>query len=98
MDNIFTRQIERRRYLGAARLFLTALFFHNFVAIKPQLHTRIGVDCIVYAPVVRAKAPEHSAVCGIDNCVTVKRGNIALPKINPVLNGCEIFIIGNAFL
>ena len=89
VEDIPARQVECRRDLRLSRRLLMPLFCHQLRTGKAELHACIGVNGIVDAPVIRAKAAEHLTVCGVDDSVAFQRGNVALPQVNIGLDGRE---------
>ena len=67
-----------------------ALFFHQFRAGQPQLHPCVGVDGVVDAAVVGNIAAGHAAVGGVDDGVTLKCGDVALPEIQSRLDRRQV--------
>ena len=64
---------------------------------KTQLHPGIGVDGVVDTAVVRAVAPGHAAVGGVDDGIAFQGGNVPLPEVQPRLQGRQVSRIGDAF-
>ena len=60
---------------------------HEFRTGKTQLYPGIGVDGVVDAAVVGTVAAGHAAVCGVDDGIALEGGNIALPEVQPRLQG-----------
>lgn len=79
VEDIPARQIECRCDLRLSRRFIVPLLCHQLRTGKSELYAREGVDCVVDAPVIRAKAAEHLIVCGIDDGVAFQCCDIALP-------------------
>ena len=73
-----------------------SLSVHDLRTGKAQLHPGIGVDGVVDTAVVGAVAPGHAAVGGIDNGIALERCNIALPEIQPRLQGRKVCHIRDA--
>ena len=96
MQDIFAGQIECRGDLCLSGGLGIALLPHQLRTGKPQLHTRIGMNGVVDAAVVRDITAGHAGVCRIDDGVTPKRCNIPLPEIQPRLNRRQVVKIGNA--
>lgn len=63
---------------------------------KPQLHSRIGVNGVVDAAVVRNIAAGHAGIGSVDDGIAFQRGDVALPEIQPRLDGRQVCNIGNA--
>lgn len=79
VEDIPARQVECRCDLRLSRRFIVPLLCHQLRAGKAEFNAREGVDCIVDAPVIRAKATEQCAVRGIDDGVAFQRCDITLP-------------------
>ncbi len=79
MQDIFAGQIVCCRDLSLPCWFLMVLFAHKLRTGSAKLSPRIGMNGVVDAAVTGAKAAEHLTVCGIDDTVAAKRGNIAFP-------------------
>ena len=63
---------------------------------KPQLHPRIGVNGVVDAAVVRNIAAGHAGIGSVADGIAFQRGDVALPEIQPRLDGRQVCNIGNA--
>ena len=87
VQHIAAGQIKCRGDFCLPGGFWVPLLFHQFFTGKAQLHPGIGVDGVVDAAVVRAVAAGHAAVGGVDNGIAPERCNIALPKVQPRLQG-----------
>lgn len=91
-------QVEGGRDLRLPGGFLAALSAHQFRAGLPQLNAGKGVDGVVDAAVVRAVAAGHAAVGGVHDGVAPQGGDVALPQVQPRLNGGKGCGIGDALL
>ena len=66
------------------------LLLHDLVAVTSELYSGKGVNSIVDAAVTGTEAAEHLTVGGVDDRIASQRGNVALPKINIILNRLQI--------
>ena len=91
-------QVEGRCDLGVARFLGAPLLCHDFGAGGSELHTGIGVNGIVDAAVIRVKAAEQAAVCGVYDRIAFQRGDIALPQIQAVPYRPECAVVDDTLL
>ena len=90
MQYIAAGQIERRSDFCLSGGFGIALLFHQLLTGKAQFYTRKGVNGVVNAAMVGNIAAGHAGVCRVDDGIALERRNIALPEIQPRLNGCQV--------
>ena len=90
VQNIFTRQIVGRRDFCLSCWLIMPLLLHDLVAVTSELYSGKGVNSIVDAAVTGTEAAEHLTVGGVDDRIASQRGNVALPKINIILNRLQI--------
>ena len=86
VNHIAARQIVGFCDLCLSGRFFMSLLFHKQTAFVPEPNARKGVDAVVDTAVTRLPAARHSRICSVDDRAASERGNIALPKINAILN------------
>ena len=81
MNHELAREIIRGCDLGLSGWLLISLLFHNFSTDIPELDTCVSKDTVIDAVVAGLVASGHAGVGGVDDGITFKRRNVALPEI-----------------
>lgn len=71
------------------------LHSHLFRTGKPELNARVSMYRVVDTAVVRAEAAEQCTVRGINDRIAFQCGDIPMPQINIVHNGCKTGNVGH---